>query len=86
MTVTETLRQAIVQSGQTHYRIWKETGVDTRVIDRFVNREFCASGQTIDRLAEYFGLELTRKKTEKTVKQAGKKGTTKRKKTDSTGQ
>lgn len=59
MTISEQLRQAIVNSGDTHYRIWKETGVPIKSLDWFVSgqRPELRSG-TIDRLCEYFGLEL----------------------------
>jgi len=78
MTITEQLRQAIIESGETHYRIGKETGVDTRVLDRFVSRQIeDMMGRNIDRLAEYFGLELAEKKPGTAPKEATKKpGTT----------
>ncbi len=62
MTVTDTLRRAIAKSGETHYRIGKQTGVDIRNVDRFMSGESLPSGHTIDRLAEYFNFELCKKK------------------------
>ena len=59
MAVTDQLRQAVIESGDTHYRIWKETGVDVRALDRFVNGETSGMrGHNIDRLCDYLGLEL----------------------------
>ena len=73
MKVSEHLRKAIVDSGETHYRIGKESGVDTKVIDRFVSRERpSVRSETIDRLCEYLGLELQPKK------QTGRKQPSKR--------
>ena len=85
MSVTEQLRQAIVDSGETHYRVGKNTGVDTRVLDRFVSREIKdMMGRNIDRLCDYLGLQLypvrrAKKKAQTTRKQAAKKTATRRK-------
>lgn len=78
MTVTEQLRQVIIESGETHYRIAKESGVDTRVLDRFVSQQVeDMMGRNIDRLADYFGLELAKRKPGTAPKEAAKKpGTT----------
>ncbi len=73
MTVTETLRKAIIESGATHYRINKDTGVGTRMIDRFVSGESGIRGATIDELADYFNLELAEKKQKKSAKKATKR-------------
>ena len=73
MTVTDTLRRAIAKSGETHYRIGKQTGVDIRNVDRFMSGESLASGHTIDRLADYFNLELVEKKQQKSAKKATKR-------------
>ena len=63
MTVSEQLRKAVVASGQTHYRIGKETRVSTRILDRFVSGERpTLRSDTLDRLCKYLGLELQPKK------------------------
>jgi DNA-binding Xre family transcriptional regulator len=63
VTVSEQLRKAIVDSGETHYRIGKQTGIDTRVLDRFVSGERpTLRSDTVDKLCEYLGLELRPKK------------------------
>lgn len=36
LTLAERLRKAIVDSGKSHYRIWKDTGVTQPVVTRFV--------------------------------------------------
>jgi hypothetical protein len=89
MTVTERLRNAIQDSDLTHYRIWKDSGVDSRALDRFVAGETDIKGATIDALCDYLGLELTEKagtapkesgnKPGTPPKQAAKKPATKRK-------
>ena len=62
-TVSETVRQAIEKSGLTHYRIGKDTGIPSIVLDRFISgkREHLRS-DTIDKLCVYFGLELVPKR------------------------
>ena len=79
MTVSEQLKAAIKASEETHYRIAKGTGVDTRTLDRFMEgtRSHIRS-DTIDLLCEYLGLELCPKKQrtkkgKRAGKQAGKK-------------
>ena len=80
MAVSDQLKDAIVNSGATHYRIGKDTGVSVKSIDWFVSgeRPYLRS-DTIDKLCEYFGLELSEKKTGTAVKQTGKRPATKRK-------
>jgi hypothetical protein len=73
MSVSEQLRKAIAESGDTHYRIWKETGINSRNLDRFVTGQTELGGRNIDRLCEYLGLELCRKKQQTAGKQPGKK-------------
>lgn len=59
MAVSDQLKAAIEESGQSHYSIQKETGVPAMVIGRWMKgtRDNIRS-DTIDTLAEYFGLEL----------------------------
>ena len=63
MTVTEQVKKVMLASGETHYRIGKEAGIDTRTLDRFIAGEqpFVRS-DTLDKLCAYFGLELQPKK------------------------
>ena len=80
VSVAEQLRNVIAQSGETHYRIGKSAGIAPSILDRFVSRETdYLGGRNVDRLCEYFGLELSEKKIESAVKQTGKKTATKRK-------
>ena len=73
MTVTEKLWRIIIASGETHYRIGKATGMNIRNLDRFVARETLPSGANIDKLCEYFSLELCKKKKRKARKQTSRK-------------
>ena len=56
------LKAAIRQSGLTHYRIWKDTGVQTRSLDRFMSGECTLRMDIAGRVAERLGLELTERK------------------------
>ena len=62
LTLAEQLRKVMVDSGTSHYRIWKDTGISQPVITRFVNEDRNISIVTADKLAEYFGLELRPKR------------------------
>ena len=81
MPISDQLRKAIAASGETHYRLMKETGVDSRAIDRFMYNGTDLRTNTVDLLCEYLSLELrpkkqrkrTRKSTETATKQRQKK-------------
>ncbi len=59
MTLTETLRAAIKNSGLTRYRIAKGTGIDNSILMRFVRGEMSIRLDKAGRLAAYLGLRLT---------------------------
>jgi len=54
------LRQAIADSGLTLYRIGKGTGIAYPVLYRFASGERDLTLETASRLADYFGMRLTR--------------------------
>lgn len=58
-TVSDRLREAIRESNKTMYEVAKEAGVDYSIVRRFLNDERDMKLATADRLAAYFGLELT---------------------------
>jgi hypothetical protein len=55
--IMETIRQAIEESGQSRYRIHKQTGVDQAVLCKIMAGGTC-SMETADTLCEYLGLKL----------------------------
>lgn len=62
MTVSEQLKKAILSSKKTRYAIAVGSGVDHAVLRRFLKGERDIKLQTADKLAEYFGLNLIKKK------------------------
>ncbi len=60
-TMTDVLRAAIQESGLSAYRISKDTGLVVTSIIRFTNGETSLRLDKADALAEYFGLELTKR-------------------------
>jgi plasmid maintenance system antidote protein VapI len=64
VTVTEQLREAIRQSGKTHYRIGRDAGVKPEIVARFVRAERDVRAETFARIAAALGLELAPKKGE----------------------
>lgn len=60
-TVTEQLRRAVVECGQTRYQISKATGVSASVLSRFVASGQGLRGENLDKLCTYLGLVLTTK-------------------------
>ena len=58
MKVMETLRRAIKTADVSRYAICKATGIDKAALSRFVHGERGLDGSSIEKLADYFGLEL----------------------------
>ena len=57
--ITDVLRQAIIDSGLPLLRIAQDTGVERASISRFVSGERSLRLDMADKLAAYFGLNLT---------------------------
>lgn len=53
------MRKAIEASGQTRYRIAKESGVSAGQLSRLVNGERGLSVESVEKLADYLGLRIT---------------------------
>ena len=77
MAISDQLRDAIRNSGLTHYRIGTDTETNIRTIGRFVGEEKPIYSTTLDTLCQYFGLEL--RPVRSRSKQTGKKTGTSRK-------
>ena len=56
--LVDAMRQAVETSGKTRYRIAKESGVSAGQLSRLVSGERGMTVDTIERLAEYLGLEI----------------------------
>jgi transcriptional regulator with XRE-family HTH domain len=65
MTLSERLRKAVLTSKQTRYAIAIGSGVDHAVLRRFMRGERDIKLKTAESLADYLGLELTKKKSSK---------------------
>jgi transcriptional regulator with XRE-family HTH domain len=59
-TMSETLRRTILDSGQTLYRVSKDSGVSYATLHRFVTGQRAVSMAALDKLCAYLGLKLTR--------------------------
>jgi plasmid maintenance system antidote protein VapI len=57
-TVCDQLRDAIRESGKTHYRIGKDAEIKPEIVARFVRGERDITGQTFAKLAAALGLTL----------------------------
>ena len=62
MSITTQLRSAIETSGATLYRIAKDSRVPYAVIHRFASGERQIKLDAADKLAQYFGMKLTKPK------------------------
>lgn len=56
--LTDQIRQAIEDCGETRYQIWKATGIDNATLCRFVSGERGLSMEALDTLAEYLELDI----------------------------
>jgi hypothetical protein len=68
MTVTEAIRRAIDSTDVSFNKIANQTGVHRSALSRFMSRERGLDGSSLDKLAEYFGLELKPKAKKKEVR------------------
>mgnify|MGYP006276680205 CR=1 FL=1 len=62
MTLSESLRAAILNSKKTRYAIARGSQIDHAVLRRFMNQERDIKLKTAENLAEYLELELVKKK------------------------
>jgi len=60
--LSEQLRAAILNCGQTRYRISKATGITEATLSKYVNGHHHLAQPTIDVLGEYLGLKLVSNK------------------------
>ncbi len=60
--IEEQLRQAILKSEMSRYRLSQLTGVDNAVLSNFINRKRSLTMTTAAKLAKALDLELTPKK------------------------
>ena len=61
-SVTETLRAALQDSGQSLTEVSRRTAIDVGCLSRFIRRERGLSAENIDALADYLGLDLRPRK------------------------
>ena len=60
MGLHDQLREAVEDSGLTLYRIAKGSGIAYQVLHRFARGERDLTLETATKLADYFGMRLTR--------------------------
>ena len=58
MNLVEELRQAILNCGETEYRVAKESGVAQPILNRFLRRKRGISLETAAKVCKYLGLHL----------------------------
>lgn len=56
------IRQAVRESGLTPYRICQDTEIDQAMMSRFLAGRMWLGEATMNRLAEYLGLEVVKRK------------------------
>jgi transcriptional regulator with XRE-family HTH domain len=59
MSLSDTLREAIRQAPVSRYKIACTTGVAESALSRFVSSQRSLDLTSVDKLADYLGLELT---------------------------
>ncbi len=67
--LVDAIRLAVEASSKTRYRIAKESGVSAGQLSRLVNGERGMTVDTIERLADYLGLQITIEPKAKTRKE-----------------
>lgn len=64
-TLSDQIRDAILNAGVSRYRIAKETGVDQPALSRFVHGERGLSIEALDAIGLYLGLVIVKKQPKK---------------------
>ena len=62
--LSDAVRKAIDDSGQSRYAIAKATGIDESALAKFYNGHRGITTDTLDRLGEYLGLRIEMSKRE----------------------
>ena len=57
--LSDQIRRAVDDCGQTRYRISKETRIDQSTLSRFMSAERGLPMNTLDKLADYLDLNIT---------------------------
>ena len=57
--LSDQIRRAVDDCGQTRYRISMETGIDQATLSRFMSAERGLPMKTLDKLADYLDLNIT---------------------------
>jgi Cro/C1-type HTH DNA-binding domain len=60
--LSDQIRRAVETCGQTRYAIWKATDISEATLSRFMSGERGLPMKTLDKLAEYLGLEVVVRK------------------------
>jgi DNA-binding phage protein len=60
--ISDQLREAIRTSGQSLYKVAKESKIPSAILYRFMSGQRAPSMGTVDRLCKYLGLELRQAK------------------------
>jgi len=63
--VSDRIREAVQTARVSRYRISRDTGIEESALSRFLSKERALSMKAIDALADYFGLELVRRRKNK---------------------
>ena len=56
--ISDQVRQAIDDSGESRYRIAQETGIDESALAKFYNGQRGITTDTLDRIGKYLGLRI----------------------------
>ena len=62
MTLSDQLKYAIERSGKSRYRIAKEAEIDYYALARFLDEDRDIRLSTVQKLADLFGMRLTKPK------------------------
>jgi hypothetical protein len=56
--LSDQIRQAVENCGQTRYALWKATGISEATLSRFMAGDRGLPMKTLDRLADYLDLNI----------------------------
>lgn len=58
-SLTDQLRHLIESAEISRYELWRQTGIDQAVLSKFVNHKGGLSMESLDKIGELLGLQIT---------------------------
>lgn len=73
-TLTQQIREHLGSCGESRYQVAKDTGIDQGTLSRFASGQVGLSSKALDKLGEYLGLDVVKRRGRRPAKGVGIRG------------